>query len=103
MCFPVVHCLKKKWGGGGGGLSFCVKPSYCLPVGACTKNGKGRTEMSEKCQMPAGPVQFISPAETFTPGEEGTDQGDGGGARSHLLMTLNKTGCGATRNKSDGM
>lgn len=72
MCFPVVHCLKKKWGGGGcgggGDLSFCVKPSYCLPVGACTKNGKGRTEMSEKCQMPAGPVQFISPAEMFTPG-----------------------------------
>lgn len=49
--------------------TFCVKPSYCLQVGACTKNGKGRTEMSEKCQMPAGSVQSISPTEMFTPGK----------------------------------
>lgn len=49
--------------------SFCVKPSYCLQVGVCTKNGEGRMEMSEKCQMPAGSVRCISPSEMFSPGK----------------------------------
>ena len=48
-------------------------------------------EMSEKCQMPAGSVCCVSPAEMFSPGEEGPGLGDCGGPRSHLLATLNKT------------
>lgn len=86
MCFPVAHCKKKIKN-----PSFCVKPSYCLQVGVCTKNGEGRMEMSEKCQMPAGSVCCVSPAEMFSPGEEGPGLGDCGGPRSHLLATLNKT------------
>lgn len=31
--------------------------------------GGGVAEMSEKCQIPAGSVQFISPSEMFTPGK----------------------------------
>lgn len=61
MCYPVSHCYKNP--------SFCVKPSYCLQVGVCTKNGAGGTEMSEKCQMPAGSVRCISPAELLSPGK----------------------------------
>lgn len=71
--------------------SFCVKPSCCLQVGACTKNGEGRMEMSEKCQMPAGSVQCISPADMFTPGRRVPAKGDCGGPRSNLLVALNKT------------
>lgn len=66
MCFPVAHCGKKKKKN----PRFCVKPSYCSQVGVCTKkNGEGRTEMSEKCQMPAGSVRCVSPAEMFSPGK----------------------------------
>lgn len=62
------------------------------------ENGNVR-EMSNAC----GPCPVYFTGWNVHSGEEGTDQGDGGGARSHLLMTLNKTGCGATRNQSDGM
>lgn len=70
--------------------SFCVKPSYCLQIGVCTKNGEGRMEMSEKCQMPAGCVRCALSSWNVLSGDEGPGQGDRGGSRSHLLMT-NKT------------
>ncbi len=63
LCASQLPIVKKK------NPSFCVKPSYCLQVGVCTKNGEGRREMSEKCQMPAGSVRCISPAEMFPPGK----------------------------------
>lgn len=56
-----------------------------------------RMEMSDKCQMPAGSVQFISPAEIFTPGKRDLARVGHGGLGSQLLMTLDKTSTNVIR------
>lgn len=72
-----------------------MKPSYCLQVGACTASGEGTAQMSEKCQLPAGSVQFISPSETFTPGKRVPAGWEGAAPRPHLLAALIRTGAKA--------
>lgn len=47
--------------------------------------------MSEKCQKPAGSVQFISPSETFTPGRRVPARLECAGPRPYLMAPLNKT------------
>lgn len=69
-----------------------MKPSYCLQEGACTGNGEGTAQMPEKCQMPAGSVQFISPSEMFTPGKRVPARLECAGPRPHLLAAFNKPG-----------
>lgn len=69
---------------------FRAKPSYCLQVGA--ENREGTAQMSEKCQMPAGSVQFIFPSEMFTPGKRVPAWG--GMCRS-MAPAVNQTGAKA--------
>lgn len=88
-CFPVVHCLKKEvewWGGRWGSELLCkaiiLFTSRCMYKEWRRQDGNVR-EMSNACRP--CPVYFTE--WNVHSGEEGTDQGGGVGARSHLLMT----------------
>lgn len=87
-CFPVVHCLKKEveWWGLWGSELLCkaiiLFTSRCMYKEWQREDGNVR-EMSNACRP--CPVYFTG--WNVHSREEGTDQGGGGGARSHLLMT----------------
>lgn len=68
--FPVGHSFKQKYPFLSPCEAIILFTSRRMYGGGGVGGGRwGVAEMSEKCQMPAGSVQFISPSEMFTPGK----------------------------------